>query len=46
MTSVSVVGKPYTMHNLFLFAVMGYIICLPAQIDFGEPSVSPRRISS
>lgn len=35
MTSVSVVGKPYTMHNLFLFAVMGYIICLPAQIDFG-----------
>ncbi|WP_339286934.1 O-antigen ligase family protein [Paenibacillus sp. FSL E2-0201] len=35
MTSVSVVGKPYTMRNLFLFAVMGYIICLPAQIDFG-----------
>ncbi|WP_449601664.1 O-antigen ligase family protein [Paenibacillus sp. Marseille-Q9583] len=35
MTSVLVVGKPYTMRNLFLFAVMGYIICLPAQIDFG-----------
>lgn len=35
MTSVSVVGKPYTMRNLFLFAVMGYVICLPAQIDFG-----------
>lgn len=35
MTSIPVVGKPYTMRNLFLFAVMGYIICLPAQIDFG-----------
>lgn len=35
MTSISVVGKPYTMRNLFLFAVMGYIISLPAQIDFG-----------
>ncbi|CAH1059184.1 hypothetical protein PAECIP111894_05390 [Paenibacillus pseudetheri] len=35
MTSLSVVGRPYTMRNLFLFAVMGYIICLPAQIDFG-----------
>ncbi|WP_339320396.1 O-antigen ligase family protein [Paenibacillus sp. FSL R10-2734] len=35
MTSVPVVGKPYTMRNLFLFAVMGYIICLPAQIDIG-----------
>lgn len=26
---------PYTMRKLFLFAVMGYIMFLPAQIDFG-----------
>lgn len=35
MTSISVVGRPYTMQHLFLFAVMGYIICLPVQIDIG-----------
>lgn len=35
MTSISVVGRPYTMQHLFLFAVMGYIICLPVQVDIG-----------
>lgn len=46
MSSLSVVGRrtsinketlhpPYTMSKLFLFAVMGYIIFLPTQFDFG-----------
>lgn len=35
MTSISVVGRAYTMQHLFLFAVMGYIICLPVQVDIG-----------
>lgn len=35
MASITTVGRSFTLRDLCMFAIMGYVICLPVQIDIG-----------